>query len=993
MNLQQTGKAKRADTRIILPTLLAVVLFVISIFVIIIPALRTNIMERKREMIRELTNTAWSVLQEYADEVKKGNLNKQEAQKRAVSDIRYLRYGAERKDYFWITDMQPVMIMHPYKPQLEGKDLSGKEGEDPTGKKIFVEIVTLCKKQDGGFTDYMWQWKDDPSRIVPKLSYVKGFKPWNWVIGTGIYVEDVKQEIRTMTGRLITVSIVIIIVIALLLLYITRESLKLEDRRIHAEQGLRESEKKYRALVEASTQGTMMVREGRYIYSNQAILDMLGYSAQEFVNLPAEAILAQDEPGHADGSAHFKTLLNGGDGPNRFEARLSRKDLTIVESELMVSAVHLGEDKGFIIIARDIGSHKQMEEELDHSREKFKILSDSLNLGVFRSRISGKGRFVEVNPAAVRLLGYRSREELLKINIFDLFYEKEDRVRMTRELLREGSIKESILELKKPDGDFVTLSISGVLVKDENDNVRYCDGTISDITRRKRMEESREDLIVQLQTAQLYYNRPIKHFLKDVPRCSMDLSIRKAAEIMTRSRYSAVLVTAGAETEESPPGTEDHRLLGTGRAVGIVTDRDLRVRVVSEGFDPSRQLYEIMSSPLVSVPDSALIFEALLLMQEKGVRHLAVKNHAGKVVGIINDQQLLHLQSNSSGYLIREIREAREVEDIAAALERLPRLAQALIAGGAVSENICRIFSTISDAVTERLLYFAVAQQGPPPAAFAFTALGSDGREEQTLKTDQDNAIIYDDIQDPDRAGQVREYFLELGAKINGWLDQCGYKLCEGDVMARNPRWCQPLSGWKTHFENWIHAAAPQDLLEVNIFFDFRCVYGERELTHQLRRYIDQLLSDRPEFFQFMARNALLYKPPLGFFGKIVTESTDAKSGTFDIKDAMRPIVNFARLYALKHNIDQTNTRERLHRLYTANVLTRAAYDEIVKVYEYLMQMRFKHQGLNLTQNREADNFINPGNLTEIEHTLLKNMFAQINNFQKRLSYDFTGSA
>ncbi len=814
-------------------------------------------------MIRELTNSAWSVLLEYAEEEKKGNLSRDEAQKRAVSDIRYLRYGDERKDYFWITDMAPRMVMHPYKPQLDGEDLSGKAGEDPTGKKLFVEMVEVCKEQGSGYVEYMWQWKDDPTRIVPKLSYVKHFEPWGWVIGTGIYIEDVKEEIRNMTGRLITVSIVIIFVIALLLFYITRESLKIEKQRQLAEMGLKESEKKYRAMVEATTEGTMMVLEGKYIYSNQPIRNMLGYSAEEFEDLGLYDILEGDDTKNSKGYGLFKGIMTGVAEPQSpFEVVLKRKDDKAVDVELTVSNISLGEKRGFIIIARDIG-------------------------------------------------------------------------------------------------------------------------------RNKQMEESRESLILELQTSQLFFNRSIKHFLReDISRCSMNTPIRKAAAVMSKNRYSAILVTA----DDGNVG-EGRGGVGEERYIGIITDQDIRTRVVAEGLDLNCPVYEVMSSPLFSIPDSALIFEAILSMQEKGVRHLAVRDHGGKIVSLISDQQLVQIQRHSSAFLVKEIHEARLVEDIVAARKRMPRLVKALIDSGANSKNICRIFSAVSDAIVERLIWLALDELGPPPVAFAFTALGSEGREEQTLVTDQDNAIIYDDIADSDEAERAREYFLKLGERVNLWMDQCGYSFCKGEVMARNVKWCQPFSVWKSYFHGWINAAEPQDLLEVNIFFDFRCVYGKKELASQLRAYIDGLLKERPVFFQFIARNALLYKPPIGFFGKIVVESSGENPSTFDIKESIKPIVNFARLYALRYGIEETNTQERLHRLYVGDILTKASYEEMVKVYDYLMQMRFRHQALALNENRSPDNFINPKSLTDIEHTLLKNMFSQIGNFQKRLSYDFTGTA
>jgi PAS domain S-box-containing protein len=865
MEEQSKNPIKRADLRIILPTLLAVALFIISIFVIIIPAFRSNMMDRKREMIRELTNSAWSVMQEYHEEEKKGSLTREEAQKRAISDIRFLRYGEERKDYFWITDMQPRMVMHPYKPQLDGKDLSGKEGEDPTGKKLFVDMVKVCKASGSGFVEYMWQWKDDPTRIVPKLSYVKGFRSWGWIIGTGIYIEDVKEEIAGMAGRLVTVSIIIIVIIALLLFYITQQSLKIEGQRILAEQGLRESERKYRVMVEAAKEGTMMVMEGKYIYSNQSIQDMLGYTGEEFKTLDLYDIIVDgEEVSPGSGFETFKKILTGEQAPTPFEARLKKKNSDPVDVELTISRITLDNDRGYIIIARDISRSKLKEEEYNRSRE---------------------------------------------------------------------------------------------------------------------------NLIVELQSSQLFFNRPIKHFLhEEVSRCPMSMSIRKAAAIMTKHKYSAILVTDDEVSTDETSSSEP-------RYIGMLTDRDIRRRVVAEGIDIEGPVYEVMSSPLISIPDSALVFEAMLLMQENAVRHLAVKDHSGRVVSLISDQQLIHLQRSSSSYIIKEIHEAEMVDDIVYTHKRLPRMAKSLIDSGANAKNMCRIFTAVSDAIVERLIGFAIEELGPPPVAFAFVALGSEGREEQTLVTDQDNAIIYEDVADQELSRQAATYFSKLGEKVCLWLDVCGYQLCKGDIMAKNPKWCQTLSGWKNHFKGWIEAAEPQDLLEVNIFFDFRCVYGKKDLTDQLHAHIRELLSQRPAFFQFIARNALLYKPPLGFFGNIVVDSSGEKPSTFDIKESIKPIVNYARLYTLKHNIPETNTLERLFNLYTRDVLTRSNYDEMVKVYDYLMQMRFKHQATALNENREPDNSINPKQLTDIEHTLLKNTFTQINNFQKRLSYDFIGTA
>ena len=226
-------------------------------------------MNGKREMIKELTNSAVSILSKYENDERDGLLTREEAQKTAISRIQYLRYGEENKDYFWITDMTPVMIMHPFRNDLNGKDLTN--FTDPHGKRMFVEFVSTVKKSEHGYVDYMWQWKDDSLRIVPKLSYVSIFKPWNWVIGTGVYIEDVKREITALTKRMIWISTTISILIAVLLFYIIKQSLGIERKRILAENELHKSREKFRTLVEAATEGLIMLIDGKISFSNSVI--------------------------------------------------------------------------------------------------------------------------------------------------------------------------------------------------------------------------------------------------------------------------------------------------------------------------------------------------------------------------------------------------------------------------------------------------------------------------------------------------------------------------------------------------------------------------------------------------------------------------------------------------------------------------------------------------------------------------------------------------
>ena len=223
--------------RIILPVSLTAILFGMTIFLLLLPLIEQKLMDGKREMIRELTESSWSILAAHAQKERAGLLTRAKAQASAIENLRRLRYGSELKDYFWINDMLPRIVMHPYRPDLEGKDISG--FTDPNGKRLFVEFVKEVNANGAGYVDYEWQWKDDPDRIVPKISYVKGFEPWGWIVGTGIYVEDVRAEIASITRTLTLICLGILSVIVALSVYIVRRSVIVEQEKKQAEEKAR----------------------------------------------------------------------------------------------------------------------------------------------------------------------------------------------------------------------------------------------------------------------------------------------------------------------------------------------------------------------------------------------------------------------------------------------------------------------------------------------------------------------------------------------------------------------------------------------------------------------------------------------------------------------------------------------------------------------------------------------------------------------------------
>ncbi len=237
--------------KIIAPPLTAVVLFVIVVFCIAIPSFRSNMMNEKKKMLTAVTETAWNIMSFYDQKMKAGELTRRQAQAAAVRQIRQLRYGPTGKDYFWINDLQPKMIMHPYRTDLEDQDIS--EFSDPQGKHLFLAFVETVMKDGAGFVPYMWQWQDDQDRIAPKLSYVKLFEPWNWIIGTGIYIDDVQEEIAALLRTLTNISLGILVAIILLSLYMILRGMKDMKRRRLAEQELQKHQAHLEELVEKRT--------------------------------------------------------------------------------------------------------------------------------------------------------------------------------------------------------------------------------------------------------------------------------------------------------------------------------------------------------------------------------------------------------------------------------------------------------------------------------------------------------------------------------------------------------------------------------------------------------------------------------------------------------------------------------------------------------------------------------------------------------------------
>lgn len=822
---------------IVLPSILAIGLFIISIFVLIIPSFERNIMDKKKEMISELTNTVWSLIEEFDKEYQSQNFTLSEAKELAASRIEQIRYGDEYKDYFWIIDLHPTMIMHPYRPELIDSDLT--DYEDPNGKKLFVEATKIVAKDGEGFIDYMWQWKDDSSRIVPKLSYVREYEPWGWIVGTGIYLEDVKQEMGVMKQRLIGISLFISITITVILLFVIRQSLKIENKRKAAETELLLSQQKYKSLVEASTEGTLMMLNQNIIFSNLKLNELSGYDSLEVLSLQLEDIF----------DLSWEQVVNSFDTPGKsltIESILKTKSGSVKEVILSVSEISYAEDDSYIIIAKEISQQEQIEKETE----------------------------------------YLSQE---------------------------------------------------------------------------------------LQTSLLMMNQSISPLISDMVKSSIDTSIQQAAVLMSRKKRDILFIQRNKEI------------------VGVVNDADLKKRVLAENIDPNTPILQVMTSPVISIAHNALLYEAILLFNKKKISHLATRNEDGSIEGVISYLDIMGMQQNSVSYLIKEIDIAEDVDSLLKIHNRVPVLVNALIESGDKTQNITRIITSISDAITSRIISLTIEDLGEPPCQFAFIVMGSEGRMEQTLSTDQDNAIVFEDLEGV-KLDEAYGYFKGFGSKVCLDLHQVGYKLCDGEIMASNPKWSQPITTWKNYFSEWIISGDPQSILDACIFFDFRFVYGQMSFIKELRNHVNLAVDNKSVFFYHLAQSVVKYKSPVSLFGKIIDKNHSGDKVLLDIKKVLLPINGFIRLYAIYHKLNETNSLSRIKQLYLQGVINKSMYEELVLSYNYLMHIRFRSQSKSILENKLPDNIIDINKLTHIEVSTIKKIFGEIGNLQTKLNFDFKGS-
>jgi len=953
--------------RILLPSMVTIFLFLASIFLYVIPNYRESLMEKKRETIHELTNTAWSVMHKLNSLVS-DSFNVADAQREAAVIIADMRYGEEFKDYFWITDTMPNMIMHPYRPQMNGMSLA--DFADPAGKKFFVEIVQLVKQSGDGYIDYKWQWKDDSLMVVPKLSYVKAFEPWGWIVGTGIYVEDVKREITSITRQVVWISIVITLLIAALIAYLARRNYMAEMHRLSAQEKLKETLDKYKKLVEASPDGVMMTMDGEMVYCNPYLLQLLGFDETE---------AALDNPTFDRSMKSITEATNQNPEARQpetgaekvTEQQLLRKDGSMTNVVVHRSVIMTGTKKGFIYTLKDVSKHKDIERELDLSMEKFRSIAELMNLGMFRCTVERNPRFTDINNIGLKLLGYGSITEIGELSLLDLLFDPNERRQLIRTIASNAQLKDKLVKIKNHDGSSTALLLSLFPVKDALGKAVYYDGILVDaydyLSRRADIEKSSAGQPV---SANLLL-KSLKDLVVYPPICNMDTPASVASKLMTMRGSDLVLVT------------DDKAAV-----VGILTHGDISRRLIAPELPVSTRVAEIMSAPVMALTDQEMVMDAFALMIQRKISYVIVHSTANKQSGYISLTDLSELRRDTPEFLINSIQQAGSVDEIAELMKQLPALVSMLVETGTGSATSGRLISRISDQITIRFIQDALQELGPAPVPFVFLVLGSEGRREQTLATDQDNAIIYDNSASQSEV-EVKKYFLNLGKIVCTKLDRVGYPFCDGGVMAMTSEWCLSLNEITSQVSGWINRPNPKELLNVGIFFDFRPVFGDLTLSGRLQDFCLKELRDKPVFMYNLVQATTSIKQPVNLRGQIVFELHDQQTEYFDVKKPLMTIVGIIRLWSLKYGLTERNTLERLYALRSVDAITDSFFNEFSEAVRYLMYLRIRNQLRQHDSGDQSGNHISPSALPEIDRAMLKKILSAISAHQSRLATEF----
>mgnify|MGYP000894225177 FL=1 len=525
--------------------------------------------------------------------------------------------------------------------------------------------------------------------------------------------------------------------------------------------------------------------------------------------------------------------------------------------------------------------------------------------------------------------------------------------------------REEVFCYELPSDDFFTLTQKSTAFN------LFCTQHIAGLLNQSRQQLQLQ--FAQRASEQRTMNSPLSAIVKrEAVAVGPQATIRQVVETMAGQHLGSMVVVDEAR-----------------RPMGIFTLSDVLKRIVLPGVPLDEPISSVMSGSPQTLPLAANAHDAALVMAMHGVRHVLAVDEGGRLQGVISERDLFKLQGAGLRQTRHAIDAATSVEVLQHARADVRQLALTMLTEGVGAQEITQFVSTLNDTVTRRIISLNLERHDFYGIDWAWLSFGSEGRDEQTFSTDQDNGIVFvcTDIMDREQT-QLR--FIEFARDVNEDLDKCGFPLCKGNIMASNPDLCLTLDEWEERFSQWIHTPEPQALLNATIFFDFRPLYGRFHLAHRLRLSLLRQTRGNPLFLRMLAQNALSVSPPLGRIRDFITDADADHPGCIDLKKfGVRLFTDAARVFALASQVEATNT---VHRLKRAGALMNIPAEDVaasVEGFNFLQLLRLRHQHFEQEHGRAGDNFVSPDDLNEIERRILKEAFRQARKLQARLKIDY----
>ncbi|WP_417870963.1 DUF294 nucleotidyltransferase-like domain-containing protein [Winogradskyella sp.] len=539
-----------------------------------------------------------------------------------------------------------------------------------------------------------------------------------------------------------------------------------------------------------------------------------------------------------------------------------------------------------------------------------------------------------------------------------------------RALLRKGKYKLNAKAIEETIVYSISLKNLETYITANVDASQFLMASFVSNTRGRNPND--DDFVKTLQNSSEYTYLQTADYSKNPVTCAIDTSIKDAACIMTEKHVGSIVIV------------DNHK------PIGIITDKDLRTKIATGQYKISDKVSSIMSSPVISYPETITVAEAQIAMLKNKITHLCITKDGtnnSSLTGILSEHDIIVLRENNASALIKEIKRSHSAEQLKNIRQRTEKLLARYLEQSIPIDFISRLVSAINDTITQKVIEFSIDKMSKkPPVEFAWLAIGSQGRQEQLLMTDQDNALVFEDVED-ENYDNIKSYFLTLSDYINKDLETVGFKLCPANMMANNPKWCQSASEWSQQFNNWITTPDQNNLMLCTIFFDYEHVYGNKELVSQLSESIFESIDSRTIFLTYLGRNALLNPPPLSFFRQFLVEDNGEHKDQFDIKArAMMPLVDAARLLVLSHNIKGiNNTLERFEKLAELEPQNKDTFLFCLESYKNLLTFRTK-QGL---RHHDSGRFIDLETLDKGNRLQLKRSFKAVKEVQELIKMRF----